>query len=330
MRPIVPYVTLLTSLLFFAGCASTGPKPETARMPPSMPSWYVDPPANDARFLYGVGEGATMEEAKRHALADLAERLRVTVASRYRFKERSRDVGYEYTDVERTRTVDTYTDQLTLPTAKLLQSRQLAWNRYAVLAGVEKRKVERELEEKIEKALERADTKWKETRDAPPMVRWFAARENRDALASRLEEARTLDALKEETHTTAALMKRLARYEAAMEIIRRNTALCLDAPQGPFAEAAASATREAGWKTVDSDVCEGLPRLTVRTRRHPYRSYGFYLLEGTTDLALSARNGQHLVSRRVRFKGVSSQNPEAALADAVRRFDEALRRRPLF
>ena len=320
----------LTAALLFAGCAGGTPRPGGAAVRTAMPAWYLHPPANDAQFLYGVGEGETMEEAKRHALADLAERLRVTVASRYRSVERSRDDGYEFTARDRTHTVDTETGDIALPDAEILRSRPLAWNRYAVLVGVEKRKVAKELEEKVGRALERADRRWEAARDAPPLVRWFTARDNRAALTSRLKEARTLDALKEGSRTAASFMERLARYEAAMEAIRRKTTLCLDAPKGPFAEAVVSAVREAGWKTAVSKGCEGSPRLKVRTRRHPYRSYGFYLLEGTADVTLSARNGQPLVSRRERLKGASSQSADAALADAVRRFDEALRRNPLF
>ena len=324
------FCTMLAALLLFDGCAGSTPRPQSPTTPNEVPAWYVDPPANGARFLYGTGEGETMEEAKRHALADLAERLRVTVAGRYRSVERSRDDGYEFVKYERTYTVETRAGDITLPEAETVRSRQLAWNRYTVLVRVEKKKAAKELRQKVRKVLQSTDKKWEMARNDPPLARWIAARDNRAGLTRLVKDARTLDVLEKGSRFADSLMERTARYERAMEAIRRKTLLCIDPPAGPFAEAAEAAVRKAGWNTVRSKRCEGTPRLTVRTALHPYRSYGFYLLEGTADVTLSARNGQPLVSRRERFKGASSQSADAALADAVRRFDEALRRNPLF
>lgn len=46
-----------------------------------LPSWYVNPKNNDSSYLYGVGDGFSLHEAKSSALNDLAGKLSVVISS---------------------------------------------------------------------------------------------------------------------------------------------------------------------------------------------------------------------------------------------------------
>lgn len=47
----------------------------------TTPSWYISPKQNDFENLYGAGEGHSLEEATKYALADAASRLIVNISS---------------------------------------------------------------------------------------------------------------------------------------------------------------------------------------------------------------------------------------------------------
>ncbi len=47
----------------------------------SLPSWYINPNQNDLQYLYGVGEGFTLQEASKSALNNIASKLLVTISS---------------------------------------------------------------------------------------------------------------------------------------------------------------------------------------------------------------------------------------------------------
>lgn len=47
-----------------------------------IPSWYVTPQQNDARNLYGAGQGVNLEEATKSALANAASRIMVSISSK--------------------------------------------------------------------------------------------------------------------------------------------------------------------------------------------------------------------------------------------------------
>lgn len=69
------------SSLILIICALTSCVAATKDSLSLLPDWYVSPKANDGASLYGIGEGYTMEEATKSALADLAARLIVSISS---------------------------------------------------------------------------------------------------------------------------------------------------------------------------------------------------------------------------------------------------------
>ncbi len=70
------FLTLITSSLFIL--LSVAAAKDSIK---DLPSWYVSPKQNNASSLYGVGEGFSLEEATKTALADAAARLIVTISS---------------------------------------------------------------------------------------------------------------------------------------------------------------------------------------------------------------------------------------------------------
>lgn len=69
-------VTLL--VLSFSGCTSTK---KQNNMSVDIPSWYLNAPNNNSVYLYGTGEGSTLNESKNVALNNLASKLSVKVSS---------------------------------------------------------------------------------------------------------------------------------------------------------------------------------------------------------------------------------------------------------
>lgn len=70
-------ITVLSLAVVFTGCVGgMGAKKEVP-----LPQWYLVAPTNSAQFLYGEGEGTSLEEAKKNALNTMASGLVVAVSS---------------------------------------------------------------------------------------------------------------------------------------------------------------------------------------------------------------------------------------------------------
>lgn len=70
-------IATLSLAVAFSGCiGGFGGKQEVP-----LPTWYLVAPTNTTQFLYGEGEGASLEEAKKNALNTMASGLVVSVSS---------------------------------------------------------------------------------------------------------------------------------------------------------------------------------------------------------------------------------------------------------
>lgn len=68
-------VTLMVSSLLL-GCAT-----KTSPPPPKIPNWVQNPLGDTANSIYGIGEGFSLESAKKSALRDIAGKLMTKVSS---------------------------------------------------------------------------------------------------------------------------------------------------------------------------------------------------------------------------------------------------------
>ncbi|WP_417537542.1 LPP20 family lipoprotein [Marinomonas sp.] len=48
---------------------------------PSMPDWWVSPPEDNSKWLYGLGEGAHLNAANQQALSNIAGKLQTTISA---------------------------------------------------------------------------------------------------------------------------------------------------------------------------------------------------------------------------------------------------------
>ena len=79
------YILSVLFAFIFIGCLGGSKTPE----PVSYPSWFLNPPQNNGSFLYGVGEGANVNEAKASALSSVSQSLSLSVSSQLKKSETS-------------------------------------------------------------------------------------------------------------------------------------------------------------------------------------------------------------------------------------------------
>ncbi|WP_369433700.1 LPP20 family lipoprotein [Psychromonas sp. MME1] len=69
------YYLSLILIFFLQGCASTNSDQQ------KTPEWVLTPTQDTAQYIYGIGQGTTLDEAKQHALKTLASKFSVSVNS---------------------------------------------------------------------------------------------------------------------------------------------------------------------------------------------------------------------------------------------------------
>jgi len=69
-----PLFFAITSLLLLSACSSTSGNA-------NVPEWVLSPAQDNQQYMYGVGVGKALEEAKQHALKEIASKFSVSVNS---------------------------------------------------------------------------------------------------------------------------------------------------------------------------------------------------------------------------------------------------------
>lgn len=76
----IKYLLLTSIVILIQGCIGES-KQYNLNIPESVPSWYINSPLNTSAYLYGIGEGDTLKEAKANSLNDMSSRLLVRIES---------------------------------------------------------------------------------------------------------------------------------------------------------------------------------------------------------------------------------------------------------
>ena len=95
MNKIIKSIVFIFIFFLIVGCGGATPSPSSA----DLPAWYLNQPASDSSYYYGVGNGATKEEARTSALAQVGGEISTNVSS-------SMDVSIHTTSEEYTKNVE--------------------------------------------------------------------------------------------------------------------------------------------------------------------------------------------------------------------------------
>ena len=310
-------LTLLGLAWLLAGCAATRPVPSATSQTP-LPEWYLHPPADNGVELFGVGEGATMEAATKKALADMAEKIRVTLRSQETIRARSHRDVYEYTDRVVTQSIDTRSEALPFAGYRVQKSAHPAFDRYLVLVTLPRTKLCDALAENLRAAM------------PPPLPkggRWRrleALRKAKTEMAPYRSKATILQsACPLPYHPVAeTFLKRFKRIETMRQNLLSQLRIAirpLTPAARPYAKILAQTLSQKGIALSERGAVKLLVEVTQRHDRYE----GFYVVEPLVTLTLIDDDGTAVLSRTIALKGISARNDEGARKRALEAFKKS-------
>ena len=128
-------IIFIVLLLFFSGCGFLAKK--EAKLNQQPPSWYINSPSNNSIFIYGVGSGYDLDEAKHNALNNLSARLIVSIKSSIETKKVS---SGDYYNKEINQNIKIDTQKIKFNNVKVEKSVKRG-DRYFVLVKVDREKL---------------------------------------------------------------------------------------------------------------------------------------------------------------------------------------------
>ncbi|HFU75203.1 MAG TPA: hypothetical protein ENK66_03055 [Arcobacter sp.] len=171
----------IITLLFFIGCGASKQKEV------SLPTWYLNPPANNPIFIFGEGMGDTLDDAKANALNNMAAKLVVAVSSSIKSYTATYSNGNASSyDKSITKQVQTDVEKIKFNNAKVEKS-LMAGKNFIVLMKVDREELYRLKKQEFLDLDSRIDSKYNNASTFPQLEKIYALQ----SLQKKINEAKS-------------------------------------------------------------------------------------------------------------------------------------------
>ncbi|TAL17115.1 hypothetical protein EPN96_06970 [bacterium] len=287
----------------------------------AVPDWFLSPP-KDSVHLFGAGEGATQQEAERHALAEIADRLVISITSEFSTKAtQSEEGGKSSFEATSKRKIDTKSLPLDFVSYGVIKSEESAGKIYVLVAvdrAAHAEKVGVEVKEGLGRVRELDELRELE---ANPLKRAKFDASSLKALDSIMPKALLLDALEGSGDSSyAAVVKGASMRQARLkgDIAGVWMHLTGDPESEDFRTILTDRMAE-DRISLAPESCSGnnCVKLTVATRKRKSTEEGAVKIKFEFDITAKGDGGEILSASYFTASGVSFSGEEVAESKAL-------------
>jgi len=237
--------------IFFSGCVGQKNVPEASK---GIPSWYLSPTPNSNTYLYGVGEGKNMQEAKNSALNDMASRLSVNIDSTINQNKQSisssKINSYEK---KLTQNINVEVKKINFTNAAI-ESSEVIGNSFFLLMRVNKEELFNNHLESFSLHQTQISNTLKANQKRPVLEQLYTLEKLLPTVEKATSQALILNAINKEFNSSTPIEKHhqvTLQYEELKESLAFKISTNL--PQKPFALQLIETLNKAGYKAVDKE-----------------------------------------------------------------------------
>lgn len=310
----------LLGILGFWGCSSS----QTVQVP-TTPAWYLENKQNTPMFLYGVGEGSNLEDAKLMALNSISSSIIVSVSGEISKKTSisQNSSGTDSYSKQVTSDVKMELSKITFPNP-VIEKKEVVQNRFFVLLKVNKL----ELFETINLALELEDKElqkqYQNSKNLAKLENVYALKQIVSASKSATNKANILSSL-DKNFALGAYADRYSNYASELNSAKQNLNISVVTNETSkyFSDALTAFLNANGFKQnqKNPDVkieIDNKPRFSVAS--------GWSIAKVSTNIKVYS-NDKVLNSFTIESIGRSSSNNDNATADAATKFQAEIEKK---
>ena len=302
-------ISILIALLLIGCTGSKQPEPV------SYPSWFLNPPANDGSFLYGTGEGNTIDSAKASALNSIAASLSTTVSSEFKKKESSQSFnGNENAHHSALNTVKAEVKAIEFSDYRIIQN-QVTGSKALVLVEVSRFKLFNNQKEKLERLSQELTTKQSNIERQSPLKKAYLYNQN-------MEQTQRLTSLALLTKSINSDFDTVPYFKQAADIKQTQDNAIDDAKVSITAEPEAEVfvavltegLNKAGIKTVYKGANT---RIHLKNNFQTDEIYGFKIAKATLTVSTQDNSRKNIATKTITLSGKSRYDYDKAKSSAA-------------
>jgi LPP20 lipoprotein len=297
-------------VLFLIGCGGSR-QPE----PVSYPSWFLNPPANDGSYLYGPGEGNTIDSAKASALNAIAASLSITVSSEFKKNESSQSFnGNENAYHSALNTVKAEVKAIEFNDYRIIQN-EVRGSKTLVLVEVSRFKLFTTQKEKLERFSKELKTEQKNIDRQSPLKKVYLYNQN-IAQTQRLTSLALLTKSINSGFDTAPYFQQTADIKQAQSDAIDDAQVSITAE--PDAEVFVATLKEGLNKVGIKTVHKGAnTRIHLKNSFQTDEIYGFKIAKATLTVSTQDNSRKNIATKMISLSGKSRYDYDKAQASAA-------------
>jgi hypothetical protein len=324
MKSLSVWIATGCILALLSGCST--PKRTIAIAPPqAAPEWYLNPPANDAQWLYGTGEGGTINEAKNEALSALLSRLSVQTRSSFEVRTTSQMGDQRRYDQKMAREIHSEVAQIRVGNHELHASQQLTHDRFVALVRSDRQAFTTALKGDIDQALRHIEGRLTGLKQHSIIQRHsFLGSASQKGDQLRLKVA-ILEGL-EPGFDGGDFLARIASIQRAYDQVSSRLRFTLQAAhshEAQMGEVIKSALSHEGYR-LDSQPGEGLLSITLRVDSAISQARGLTIADIVLVIEVSDDKGGMVGGHRHPFRLGAERGIDRAVEGAASKLEQRI------
>ncbi|WP_086479220.1 LPP20 family lipoprotein [Oceanospirillum sanctuarii] len=307
---------LLSSLLL--GCSS---KKEVVLQPTAeLPSWYTNPPANDAQWLKGVGSGKDVQSATQEALNDMLAKLSVRVESQFSSEMSYSSHGFKETSKSQIRSE---VANIRISNYEVVAAEKIRFDQYVVLIRSDRNRFIRSLADEISSGFKAIGHALTEAKNDNPIKRYRVTQQSLlDAKA--LMPAIWMVSGIASGFDAEGYRNYVLSLHSEQEQQRRNLVFYLSSSfdDQSLLQPIRNALTDEGFLVAKTRMVDLGDLVSIELKRESLYSEYSGIQVATVNITLDTKDGAGNVigSKLLSVKGHATQGYELAESDAVNKF----------
>jgi hypothetical protein len=202
-------------LLLLGGCASKTPTPQ--QQPKAavqkLPAWFLNPPQDNTRYMYGVAMAQNRESAVKAALDDMVSKLRISIRSSYSSKEQQNDY---YSSSKVSNEIQAEVANIQINNYSVVAAQVVGYGQFAVLVRTDKKDFVNGLIDTLQQEKRDIDTAYAALQNKNPLSRY----EGLQKLQPKLQKLRGDLNIVDELYASTSGVKKFDKLDILSGIVK--------------------------------------------------------------------------------------------------------------
>jgi len=311
-------------LILLSACSSKAPSSTYTQK--ELPSWYLNPPFNTQEYLYGLGEGKNLKEARSNALEGMVSQLGVSITSSYQSKLQSKGVYHQYLNKDVTYNLKEDVAKTRINNYELIQNHKQAYNHFIVLLRSDKKIFTQGLHKVYETEIKKIKTDLPACQNSNVLLRHKFYTQSRSKLEELLSNTLILSSLDTKFDDTPYLQL-VSQINQEFQGLKSTMTFSMtyDKSSKAYKEEIQVALAKKGIKLVSTKKRDkNHISIDLKTLAQYSQAHGFKIVKTVLMIEVSDFQKTIISGNKVRLTGQASQTEVLALENSSKKLHKLI------